>query len=430
MTRSVLRGLRATALVSASVLVATLSAACGDDAASDPNTITVMSSFTTGEATGDEFNKLAKQFTKETGVKVDVEEVNYADLPKTYEAAKLADEERDLVIENLTPDTTDWLPQGQVVDVSRYLDEWGIKDKLDPDAVKYWTQGDSGVAGFPFIGFNWPVWYNTDLLHKAGVNEIPKTTDELVAAAKKLRAKGIQPMALGGGEWPVQNFTTWMVQQYLEPDEAQTLFAKGGYCQSEDAVRGLDLFGRLRDEGVFIDDAEGYTADQMTTAYFNGKAAMMPSGSWAYTLAPENIAKVTTLAGFPVTADGAYSKPTAFRGHSAGILVTPNGEQKIDTIKKFMTFLYSQKSLQGWAGDASQILDVTPDKIGDVKSSNPLVVQGTAVTDEDVDFLLLPDSFIPAGYDYQPVATDFLGKKGQSGKDFCKALDGLYANGG
>ena len=128
-----------------------------------------------GQATGDQFNKLTTAFTKQTGIKVDVEEVNYADLPKAYEAAKLADKERDLVIENLTPDTTDWLPQGQVVDVRQYLDAWGITPKLDPAAVKYWTQGDSGVAGFPFIGFNWPVWYNMDLLKRAGVTSVPAT---------------------------------------------------------------------------------------------------------------------------------------------------------------------------------------------------------------------------------------------------------------
>jgi multiple sugar transport system substrate-binding protein len=421
--------LRAGAFAAVAVLVAGALAACsgGSGGKTDTSTITVMSSFTTGNATGDEFNKLAKQFTAQTGVKIDVEEVNYADLAKAYEAAKLANKERDLVILNLTPDTTDWLPQGQVVDVKKYLDDWGITPKLDPRAIAYWTQGDSGIAGFPFIGFNWPVWYNMDLLTKAGVPQVPATVPDLISAAQKLRAAHIQPMALGGAEWPVQNFVTWMVQQYTPPDEAKTLFAKGGYCKSPNAVHGLDLLGQLRDAGVFIDNVQGYTADQMTTAYFNGKAAMMPSGSWAYTTATPQIAKATTLAGFPATPGGVYAKPTAFDGYSSGFFLSPNGVKKIDPVKQFIQFMYNDASLKSWVGDGSQIMNVKPELVAGAKSTSPLVEKGSAVTDKQVDFLLLPDSYIPAGFDYQPVATAFLGKKGETGAQFCKALDALYS---
>ncbi|GAA5193427.1 ABC transporter substrate-binding protein [Rugosimonospora acidiphila] len=428
MTRSSFIRPRAIALAVAAALAAGSLAGCSGKSSSDPNTLTVMSSFTTGDATGNEFNKLAKEFTAQTGIKINVEEVNYADLPKVYEAAKLANKEKDLVIENLTPDTTDWLPQGQVVDVKQYLDDWGLTDKLDPQAIEYWTQGDSGLAGFPYTGFNWPVWYNMDLLKKAGITQIPANTDELIADAGKLRAAGIQPMALGGAEWPVQNFVTWMVQQYVAPDQAKKLFSSGGYCANPGAVKGLDLMGRLRDAGVFIDNVQGYTADQMTTAYFTGKAAIMPSGSWGYTQVPDAVAATTKLAGFPVTAGGAYSKPTAFEGYSDGFFLSPNGAKKLASVEKFMKFMYSQQNLQSWVTDGSQIMDVKPEALGDAKSTKPLVVQGNALTKDVVDYLLLPDNYIPAGFDYSPVASEFLGHKGETGAQFCKALDKLYTD--
>ena len=105
-----------------------------------------------------------------------------------------------------------------------------------------------------------------------------------------------------------------------------------------DAVKGLDLFAKLRDAGVFIDNVQGYTADQMNSAYFDGKAAMMPGGSWNYTASalPPAIAASTTLGGFPAVPGGAYKKPTAYNGYEAGIFVTPNGEKKLDGIEKFM----------------------------------------------------------------------------------------------
>ena len=211
----------------------------------EAQTLTILSSFTTGNATGDHLNKIVEGLHRADRHRRSTSRRPTPTTSRTaYEASKLADEERDLVILNLTPSTSDWLPQGQVVDVKKYLDEWGITDKLVPEALQFWTQGDDGVAGFPYTGFNWPIWYNTDLLKQAGVTAVPTTVDELIAAAAKLRAAKIQPMVLGGAEWPVQNFITWMVQQYVKPDEAQQIFTKGGYCASPGAVQGLDLLGQ------------------------------------------------------------------------------------------------------------------------------------------------------------------------------------------
>jgi multiple sugar transport system substrate-binding protein len=428
MTRTLSSRLRAAALVGAAAIAASSLVACsGDKKESAPNTLTLLSSFTSGEATGKEFNTLAQKFTEQTGIKIDVQEVNTNDIAGTYESSKLANKERDLVILNLTPATSDWLPQGQVVDVKKYLDDWGLTAKIEPKALEYWTQ-DGQVAGVPFIGFNWPIWYNMDLFKKAGIDKVPATVDELIADAKALRAKKIQPMALGGGDWPVNNFVTWMMQQYAKPEVVRPIFEKGGYCTNPDVVKGLDLLGRLRDEGVFIDNAQGYTADQMTSAYFAGKAAMMPSGSWSYTTAAPEVAAATELSGLPTTPGGVYAKPTAFKGYNAGFFLSPNGEKKLDQVKQLMQFMYAQEQLQSWAGDASQILAATPAAIGQVKATNPLSVKGTAITSETVDFLLLPDNYIPSTVDIQPVSTAFLGKKGQTGAEFCKALDKLYVD--
>jgi multiple sugar transport system substrate-binding protein len=424
---------RAAALIGAVALTLGL-AACGGgnndnggDAKGGATELTILSSFTTGNVTGDTLKKLANKFTQQTGIKISIEEATTNDIANNYEASKLANKERDLVVLNLTPDTSDWLPGGQVVDVKQYLDDWGITDKLQPEALQFWTQGEDGVAGFPYWGFNWPMWYNMDLLKKAGVTQIPQTVDELIADAGKLRAQKIQPLALGGGEWNVQNFTTWMVQQYMQPAKAQELFKNGGFCNSPEAMRGLDLFGRLRDAGVFIDNVQGYTNDQMQNAFYQGKAAMMPGGSWAYTQTPPNIAAATQLAGFPVVSDGQYSKPTGFAGYSNGMFLSPNGEKKIDAVEKFVKFMYDPAQIATWSGEGAQILDVKPDLTSKATGTFPMVTKGNAVG-TTMDVLVLPDNYIPAGVDYQPVATAFIGKKGMPSSDFCKKLDKLYAD--
>ena len=387
--------------------------------------ITILSSMTSGSATGDQMAKTVAAFEAASGIDVEVEEINNDDVDQVFEASALAGEEADIVILNLTPSSADWLPNGLVVDVSQYFDEWGFKDRLQPAAVDYWTN-DNGMNGFPFLGFNWPIWYNMDLLKKAGVDKVPATFDELVAAAKALRAAGIQPFVLGGKDWTAQNFITWVGQQYIPPEKAGEVFSGGKWCDA-DVVKGLDLLGKMRDEGVFVDNVAGYTADQMTSTYFTGGAAMMPSGSWAYTNTPPEIAAVTELAGFPVPDGGHYTLPTAYNGFNTGFFITKRGAENADAIKQFFQYLYTPDVLKTWVSDASQVLAVTGDSVAGAKSDAPLVVKGSQVTDSNTAYMLLPDSYLPDNTDWGPtIASEFLGQTGTTGADLCQKLEAQY----
>lgn len=404
-----------------------LAGCTGGDGGGDATTITVTSNFTAGEANGDYFAKVAADFEKESGIHVDIQEVPNDDIADTFEAASLAGEETDVVILNLTPDSSDWYPNGLTVGVDQYLDDWGLRDVFQPSALDYWNQ-NGAINGFPLQGFNWPVWYNMDLFHQAGIDDVPATFDELVADSKKLRAAGIQPFDMGGASWPVQNFITWMGQQYLSPEDAQDIFANGGWCANPDAVKGLDLFAQMRDDGVFQDDAEGYDDTAQNTMYFSGQAAMAPLGSWNYASSDlsADLANATVLAGFPTVDGGTYDKPTAFQGHGTGFWITQNGAAKEDAMKQFFQYLYSQPVLAGWVSEANQILSVTPEAIGDATADAPLVVKGNEFT-SDVDFMVLPDGYLPSGLDMSPAGSEFLGHDGETGAQFCQVLDDLYA---
>jgi len=431
MARSSSKGVRIAALVGTAILgAAGLSACSGDGGGSEggDQTITILSSWATGQATGDQLNKNIEAFTEKTGIKVEVEEVNNDDVDKAYEASALAGEQADIVVLNLTPSSADWLPDGLVVDTEQYMNDWGIADKLQQGAIDYWTN-ENGVNGFPFIGFNWPIWYNMDLLAQAGVDAVPATFDEFLDTSAKLRDAGIQPFALGGKDWTAQNFITWMGQQYVAPEKMATVFAEGGWC-SEDVVKGLDLISTMRDENVFIDDVAGYDGDTMTNAYFTGVAAMMPAGSWTYTNeAGAEVAAHTELAGFPVPEGGHYTNPSGYNGHSAGFFLSPNAEDNIDAVQQFMEFMYSDEVLKGWVSDASQILDAKPEVVAGAESEAPLVVAGGALGEDNTSWLLLPDEYLPAGTDWGPtIASEFLGQTGTTGADLCKSLDAEYAN--
>jgi multiple sugar transport system substrate-binding protein len=415
---------RLAAVIGVAALAAGALTACSSSSGTSGKTITVISSWASGQPTGDEFAKNIKAFTKKTGIHVKVQSVNNDDVDKTFEASAVAHKEADIVVLNLTPSSADWLPNGLVVDTKKYLDEWGFKDEIQPAAIQYWTN-KNGVNGIPFIGFNWPIWYNMSLFNKAGISKPPATFDQLISDSKKLRAAGIQPFVVGGKDWPAQNFITWMGQQYLNPKEAKDLFTNGDWCQP-DVVKGLNLLTKMRDEGVFVDNVEGFNADQMTNQYFTGDAAMMPSGSWAYTSAPAAIAKVTTVSGFPVVKGGYYKSPTAYNGYSAGFFISKNGSKNIDAVKQLFQYMYQPSVLKGWVSNASQILDVTAATVQGAKGSAPLLIKGSALDAKNTSFLVLPDSFLPDNTDWSTIASAFLGEKGTTGSDLCKTLEATY----
>ena len=76
--------------------------------------------------------------------------------------------------------------------------------KVVADVMKY--KGNYVAAPVNVHRVNW-IWASSDALKKAGVAAMPKTWDEFFAAADKLKAAGLIPVAHGGQNW--QDFTTF-----------------------------------------------------------------------------------------------------------------------------------------------------------------------------------------------------------------------------
>ena len=112
-----------------------------------------------------------------------------ADIPLKVETAVTAEQEPDLVFTGGIGSAIDWVKNGVAVPVNDYIKQWGLADKFLDSAISQYTASEGTIIAFPIEGFTWPIWYNTNVFKAAGV-EIPKTTDELIAAAKAIRAAG------------------------------------------------------------------------------------------------------------------------------------------------------------------------------------------------------------------------------------------------
>ncbi|MFD7311874.1 ABC transporter substrate-binding protein [Promicromonospora sp. NPDC059942] len=376
-------------------IITPLLAGCGAlvPASSGPNALTVHTQISGAVAGAQVFSDVVAAYQRATARKVALLK-NGSDLPIVFETSTLAGKEADVAIVNMMGRTLSWTRLGATVPVNDYLDDWGLRDLIIPEALAEWTDDEGRLRAFPFTRTNWPVSFNTGLLEEAGVGAIPTTSDELIAAADALRSKGIGPVTVGGSDWSGQKMFLQIIQGFITQDEARTVFSTGKISESPGAIAGVEHFVELRDAGVFVDNVQGYTSDSELTQFNTRKAAIVPAMSSALALVPNERAAEVTVGGWPKPSNGGVlehpSVIRSFNGH--GIWISENGRKKLDLIKPFVQNLYTpevtDEFILGSGRDMSRITDT-------VSQDFPLVAQGSRLTDDDVTPVMLPDLLIP-----------------------------------
>jgi multiple sugar transport system substrate-binding protein len=318
---------------------------------------------------------------------------NGSDLPIVFETSVLAGKEADIAIINMVGKSLAWTSNGATIPVQRYLTEWGLDARIAPGAIEEWSDADGNLRAFPYTRTNWPVAFNNRLLEQAGVS-IPTTSDELIAATDALRSIGVGPVAIGGGDWTGQKLFMQIIQSFMSPLDAVEVFSSGKISESAAAIAGITHFVELRDAGVFVDSAQGFTSDSMLTQYNTGKAGIMSSMSSALALVPADRAAETTIGGWPLPSTALLTKPTIIQSFNGmGIWISERGAQKLDLVEPFIKYLFSDEVISQFILESGRDMNA----VTDVTSTDyPLVAQAQALSTSDaVDPVILPDLLIP-----------------------------------
>ncbi|MFJ5836980.1 ABC transporter substrate-binding protein [Streptomyces shenzhenensis] len=358
---------------------------------SDPDTLVVHTQLGTTAPGSPTYLAALDRFRKENpGLKVK-NLINGDDLGQVYETSRLARKEADVVMVNLYDKTLAWTDVDATVDVGPYLDRWGLRDRVLPTALQAWTDARGRVRAFPYFATNWPVAYNRALLDRAGVDAVPTTGDQLIAAARKLRAKGIAPVTVGGNDWTGQKLLAQIIQTYLTADEARHAYSTGDFGGR--GVRdGIDYFVALRDAGVFADKAQGLTSDSMTTQFNTQAAAIQSAMSSALAKVPEEVARRTEVGGWPLGPGAAHERPTIIRAFTLiGFWISPNGVRKIEHVEKFLRFMYRPDTVSRFIKESGRDMALRTDT---VSTDFPLVAAAQRLGG-DVSQVLLPDVYVP-----------------------------------
>jgi xylobiose transport system substrate-binding protein len=335
---------------SATLALALSLSACGDGnggGSSDDGKIHVL-------VYGDASNKVEKQivdeFNKTSDVKAVLDTIPGADYQQKLQTIINTPQAPDLFF--------NWgggsIQPFVKADLLMPLDDF-IKD--DPDLENKFLPSvfnsavvDGKPYGVPMRGTQ-PVllFHNKKVLDEAGVQP-PKTWDELIAAVKKLKAEGVTPIALGGGDrWPTQMWFQYLYDRVAGPGLFQkALEGDKEAWNSADSKKALGMLRELIDTGAFGKnyDSVKYTNGASPALLASGKAGFELMGSWYYAQqqedAPDFAKDGLGYSAFP-TVEGGKGDPGNVAGNTNNFYSVLKKTKHPEAVAEFLKLMYSDK---------------------------------------------------------------------------------------
>ena len=250
----------------------------------------------------------------------------------------------------------DLVATGQIApldDVWKDLVASGQYDASTADLFKV----DGKVYAVPLEIARWVVLYNKDHFKEVGISE-PKTWDELMAAAEKLKAAGHTPFEATVQEgW--RGFI-WFEELMLrtDPKAYNGLFDGSVAYDSEPVKKAFKLWGDLASKGYFSDPRSNEEAKD----FASGKASMYLIGEWAQGIAQ--------AAGMPADKIGAFimpnidpKAPSTIIVEGGPLVVSKVGKEK-KPVMTALNFWTSADGASAWAAASGNY-------IGNLKATPP-----------------------------------------------------------
>jgi len=178
------------------------------------------------------------------------------------------------------PSIQEWYNEGVLADISSVANSEGW-DKLIPPAIAKQMKCEGTWCAVPVNvhRVDW-IWANADILAKNNI-KMPTTWDEFNAAADKLKAAGITPLAHGGQAWQDATVFETVVLGIGGPDFFRKALVEldPAALKSDTMIKVFDQMRKMR--GYVDSNFSGRDWNLATAMVMNGEAAFQIMGDWA-----------------------------------------------------------------------------------------------------------------------------------------------------
>jgi raffinose/stachyose/melibiose transport system substrate-binding protein len=227
-----------------------------------------------------------------------------------------------------------------------------VKDLTDEPFMKNISQAnkdfvsrDGKVYGMSTGSWASGIVYNKDLLKQGGVDKVPATWDEFLAACKKLKKAGITPYLETIADGLSRIPDAFMGAQFAKDNTDITKLATEKIqTPGENEKAAVKAWMKLYDQDLVTRDTVGMSGDDMKTQFVNGQVAMICTGPWDFGTLQEaqglnwGYAQMPALsADYEQYAQGSPSPALAIYSKLTG--------DKLKAAEKFLTFMSSKWAL-------------------------------------------------------------------------------------
>ncbi|BBH21925.1 hypothetical protein Back11_32700 [Paenibacillus baekrokdamisoli] len=170
---------------------------------------------------------------------------------------------------------------GFAADLTSALEQDGLKGKFAEgnfvgmvyDGKKYMIPTDSQVTNV--------IWYNKKIFSEVGIQQPPATWDEFMADCAKIKAAKYIPITTGNKDlWTAGNWNAHLISRVVgEQAYADAMQMKVPFNTPEFA-KAMSYMKQIWDNQYINESVNGINDDEGAALFFNGKAAMYPSGGW------------------------------------------------------------------------------------------------------------------------------------------------------
>jgi multiple sugar transport system substrate-binding protein len=169
-----------------------------------------------------------------------------------------------------------WMPAladaGELVDWEQAIDQT-VLDGIEP-ALLEGGRYEDGLYGLGYGSTARAVYYNADIFAAAGIAELPKTWDELLDAARKIKSSGAADVPFFYEGKGVEGMAAWFPYVYWSFG-GELADAAGKLKIDEQAcVEGLTVWDTMNNEGLFQPNVTASDYTQQREAFTAGRAAM------------------------------------------------------------------------------------------------------------------------------------------------------------
>lgn len=219
-------------------------------------------------------------FTKRTGIKVAIDNIDSASFPSVLQTRVLGKADVDVINLRSGAEFNKYASSGT------FTDQTGksFLTNIDKGAISVGTVNNK-TYGFAMGQYIISVVYNKSVFSKLGIS-VPTNWQEFIAAAKRIKdsGNGVAPVLISGGEsWTNQYWYHNAIADWASKNPTFMSAVKSGtakWSENSEFVKQISRVQDLGKQGLFIPGGETVKYNDAVSAFNAGKAAMWVMGSW------------------------------------------------------------------------------------------------------------------------------------------------------